>query len=114
MQEVVVGDSGRKKSPPTSWLTGMTGMEVLSFAEWLRRAQAFDCGSVDEAAEAEVEEGAQLDELLHAHFALPVQDVPEPLSVNADTARKLGHTDASLLPFRLYEVGGFSTIYYKH
>lgn len=107
-------ENKQRESPPTSWLTGMTGMDVLSFTEWLRRAQAFDRGSVDEAAEAEVEEGAQLDELLHAHLALPVQDVPEPLSVNADTTRKLGHTDASFLPFRLYEVGGFSTIYYKH
>lgn len=89
-------------------------MDVLSFAEWLRRAQVLDRGSVDETAEPEVEESAQLDELLHAHLALPVQDVPEPLSVNADATSKLGHTNASFLPFRLYEVGGFSTIYYKH
>lgn len=114
MQEVVASESGQRESPPTSWPTGMIGMDVLSFAEWLRRAQAFNRGSVDEAAEPEIEEGAQLDELLHAHLALPMQDVPQPLSVNADTTSKLGYADASFLPFRLYEVDGFSTIYCKH
>ena len=114
MQEVVVSESGQRESPPTSWPTGMMGMDVLSFAEWLRRAQAFGRGLVDEAAKPEIEEGAQLDELLHAHLALAVQDVPEPLSVHADATREPGHADAAFLPLRLYEVGGFSTIYCKH
>ena len=74
------------------------GMDVLSFAEWVRRAQAFDRGLVDEAAEPEIEERAQLDELLHSHLALPVQDVPEPLSVNTDATRKLGDAYSSLFP----------------
>ena len=69
----------------------MMSMGAPSFAERLRRSQAFDRGSVDEAAEPEVEESAQLDELLHAHLALPVQDVPEPLSVHADATRELGY-----------------------
>lgn len=94
--------SKQAESPSTSWPTGMIGMDALSFAEWLRRAQAFDRGSVDEAAEAEVEEGAQLDELLHAHLALPVQNVPEPLPIHADATCELGHSDAPFLPFRLY------------
>jgi hypothetical protein len=89
-------------------------MDVLSFAEWLRRAQAFDRGLVDETAEPEIEERAQLDELVHSHLALPVQDVSQPLSVNADATSKLGHSDALFLPFRLYEVDGFSAIDYKH
>ena len=67
------------------------GMDVPSFTERLRRAQAFNRGSVDKATETEVEERAQPDELLHAHLALPVQDVPEPLSIHADTTSKLGN-----------------------
>ena len=103
MQEVVVGDSGRKKSPPTSWLTGMTGVDAPSFAERLRRAQSFDRGPVDEAAEAQVEEGAQLDELVHAHLALTVQDVPEPLPVHADAARQFGARESSQLPCAIHD-----------
>ena len=90
MQEIVVSESGQRESPPTSWPTGVMEMSVLSFAERLRRAQAFDRGLVDEAAEPEIEERAQLDELLHAHLALPMQDIPEPLSVHADATSKLG------------------------
>ena len=84
-------ESRQRESPPTLWPTGMMGMDVPSFMERLRRAQALDGGSVDEAAEAEIEEGAQLDELLHAHLALSVQDVPQPLSIHADTTSKLGY-----------------------
>lgn len=58
MQEVVMPRTGKEKSPPTSWPTGTMGMGVPSFAERLRRAQALDRGPVDEAAEAEAEEGA--------------------------------------------------------
>ena len=73
------------------------GMDAPSFVERLRRAQTFDRGSVDEAAEAQVEEGAQLDELFHAHLALPVRDVSEPLSVRADATCEFGHPDASFV-----------------
>lgn len=55
---------------------GAMEMYVSSFAERLRRVQALDRGPVNEATETEIEEGAQLDELFHAHLALPVQDVP--------------------------------------
>ena len=84
--------SGQRESPPNSWPTDMMGMDVPSLAEWLRRAQAFDRGPVDEAAEPEIEERAQLDKLLHAHLALPVQDVPQPLCVHADATCELGCT----------------------
>lgn len=107
-------ESRQGESPPTSRPTGVMEMDVPSFAERMRRPQALDRGPVDEAAETEIEEGAQLDELVHAHLALPAQDVPEPLSVHVDTTSKLGHPDASFLPLRLYEVGGFLTISYKH
>lgn len=91
MQEVVVSQSRQRESPPTSWPMGTMGMGAPSSAKQLRRTQAFDRGLFDEATETEVEERAQLDELLHAHLALPVQDVPEPLSVYADATCELGY-----------------------
>ena len=101
MQEVVVRENKQRESPPTSWPTGTMGMDVPSFTERLRRAQAFNRGSVDKAAETEVEERAQFDELLHAHLALPVQDVPQPLFVHANAASKLGYANSAATPSML-------------
>ena len=104
-----LGQEGRGESPSTVWPTGLTEMDVPPFAEWLRRAQTFDRGPVDEAAEAQIEEGVQLDELVHAHLALPIQHVSEPFTVSSDAPCELGDADAPLLSLRLNENGNLST-----
>ncbi len=106
--------SKQAESPSTSWLTGMIGMDALSFAKWLRSAQALDGRSVDETAEAHVKEGAKLDELVYAQLALTVQDVPESLSVHADAAAQLGHTDTPLMSPRLDEGSCVPAVFYEH
>lgn len=73
------------------------GAPLLRLAMRLRGAQVLDGGPVDEAAEPEVEEGTQLDELVDAHLALAVEHVPEPLPVNSDPASQLGYADSSLV-----------------
>lgn len=45
-------ENKQRESPPIRRPTGVMGMDAPSFAERSRRTQAFDCGSVDEAAEA--------------------------------------------------------------
>ena len=44
--------------PLTRRSAGVMGMSEPSFAEWLQRSQALDCGLVDEAAGTKVEAGA--------------------------------------------------------
>lgn len=72
------------------------GGPMLRLAARMRGAQFLDGGPVDETAEPEVEEGAQLYELVDAHLALAVEHVPEPLTVNADPTSQLGYADSSL------------------
>lgn len=67
-----LGQERQRESPPTGWPTGVMGMDARSLVVWLRGAQPLDGSLVDEAAETKVEEGAQLDELVHPHLALPV------------------------------------------
>lgn len=110
MQEVAISQSRQRDSPPTSWPTGVMEMGVLSFTERLRRLQAFDRCLVDEAAEPKIEEGAQLDKLVHAHLALPVQDVPEPLPVHTDTTSELSRA-YSLRPPRMLDKPDCDFIY---
>ena len=56
----------------------------------------------------------EMDEPSFAERLRRAQNVPGPLSIHVDATCELGHTDASLLPFRLYEVGGLLTIYHAH
>ena len=56
----------------------------------------------EEAGEAHVHDRAEADELVDAHGALSVEDVPEALPVHADSAGELGHADAAVLPRPLY------------
>lgn len=81
-----------------------------SFVERLRRTQTFDRGSVDEAAEAQVEEGAKLDELVYAHLALTVQDVPEPLPIHAAATCELGARDASQLSCAIHDASNVAFV----
>ena len=106
--------SKQAESPSTSWLTGMIGMDALSFAKWLRSAQALDGRSVDETADAHVKEGAQPHELINTHFSLAVQDVPEFLSVHADATCELGHSDTPLMSPRLDEGSCVPAVFYEH
>ena len=92
----------QRESPPTGWPTGVMRMDARSLAVWLRGAQPLDGSLVDEAAEAQVEEGAQLDELVHAHLALPVQHMPEPLTIDTDATRKFGNAYPAL-PSRKFD-----------
>lgn len=70
------------------------GEPLLRLAVRMRGAQFLDGSPVDEAAEPEVEEGTQLYKLVDAHLALPVEHVPEPLTVDADPTSQLGYADA--------------------
>lgn len=81
-----------KKKPADRIADGQASL----LTAWTRRAQSLDGCPVDEAAHPEVEESAQLDELVHAHLTLPVQHVPEPLTIHADAACKLRDADASV------------------
>lgn len=56
----------------------------------------------EEAAEPHVQDGAEADELVDVHRALPVEDVPEALSVHIDSAGEFGHADAAVLSRPLY------------
>ena len=53
--------------------------------------------------EAQVEEGAKLDELVYAYLALTAQDVPEPLPIHADAPSSLGVRDASQLSCAVHD-----------
>lgn len=43
-----------------------------------------------------------MDELIDVHGVLPVEDVPEALSVHIDSAGEFGHADAAVLSRPLY------------
>ena len=103
------GQERQRESPPTG---GRRAKSVLAKRVW--STQALDGSLVYETAQAYIEEGAQLDKLVHTHLALPVQDVPEPLFVSSDAACKLGGADTSLLSLRLNEGGNLPTSSYRH
>lgn len=103
------------KRKPADQMVDGRGKDGRAFTRGMAAgAQPLDSRPVDEAAQPEIEEGAQLDELVHAHLALPVQDMPEPLAIHADAACEFGYPDASVLSLRLNEGGYLPTYCYGH
>ena len=72
-------------------------LRVSFIMERLWRAQTLDGLPVNEASEPKVEERAQLHELIDSHSSLPIENVPEPLFVDADASRQFRNADALFL-----------------
>lgn len=54
-----------------------------------------------EAARVHSQGNAELEELVSAHLALPIEDVPEPLFVDTDASCQFGDRNAPVMASRL-------------